>query len=227
MEATERLARVAVVDDEPAIRTLLERELRASGFDVRSAHDGLAGLELIRQWNPDLILLDVMMPKVDGISILPRYRAMTQAPILILSAKGGAEDKVLGLRTGADHYVAKPFEIPELVAHLRSALRRPVLDKPERLTYEDLTVDLRARSVARGERSIELTRREFDLLVTLAREPNRVFTKDQLISKVWGDESAVSTNAVEAYVSCLRNKIAVPEGRRFIATVRGVGYRFS
>lgn len=227
MEATEQRARVAVVDDEPAIRTLLERELSAFGFEVRGAQDGLAGLELIRLWAPDLILLDVMMPKIDGISILPRYRALTQAPILILSAKGGTDDKVLGLRTGADHYIAKPFEIPELVARMRSALRRPVLDKPEQLTCEDLTVDLRARSVRRGDRSIELTRREFDLLVTLAREPNRVFTKDQLISKVWGDETAVTTNAVEAYVSCLRNKIAAPDGRRLIATVRGVGYRFS
>jgi DNA-binding response OmpR family regulator len=226
MQASDGFARVAVVDDEPAIRTLLERELTAAGFDVRTAHDGLVGLELIRKWQPDVILLDVMMPKIDGISILPRYRAVTQAPILILSAKGGTDDKVLGLRNGADQYVAKPFEIPELVARLRSALRRPILDKPERLTHADLTVDLRARSVQRGDRAIELTRREFDLLVTLAREPHRVFTKDQLISRVWGDGAAVTTNAVEAYVSCLRNKIAVPDGERLIATVRGVGYRF-
>jgi DNA-binding response OmpR family regulator len=226
VEALERHPRVAVIDDEPAIRTLLERELGSCGFDVRTATDGIAGLELVREWEPDLILLDVMMPKVDGISILPRYRGVTQAPILILSAKGGTDDKVLGLRGGADHYIAKPFEIPELVARLRSALRRPILDKPEQVTHEDLTIDLRARTVARGDRSITLTRREFDLLVTFAREPNRVFTKDQLISRVWGDAAAVTTNAVEAYVSCLRNKIADPNGKRLIATVRGVGYRF-
>ncbi len=227
MEPMERTPRVAVVDDEPAIRALLERELKEAGFEVRSAPDGLTGLELIREWEPDVILLDVMMPKIDGISILPRYRAVTQAPICILSAKGGTDDRVLGLRCGADQYIPKPFEMPELVAQLRSALRRPILDRPERLIHADLTVDLRARSVQRGDRVIELTRREFDLLVTLAREPRRVFTKDQLISRIWGDGSSVTTNAVEAYVSCLRNKIGAPDAEPLIRTVRGVGYRFS
>jgi two-component system response regulator MprA len=219
-------ARVAVVDDEPAIRTLLERELRNAGFEVRSAHDGPAGLDLIREWKPHIILLDVMMPKIDGISILPRYRSATQAPILIVSAKGGTEDRVLGLQRGADQYIPKPFEMPELVARLRSALRRPVLDVPECLNHGDLTIDLRARSVTRGSRSIELTRREFDLLVTFAREPRRIFTKEQLILRVWGDEEAISLNSLETYVSYLRNKIADSDGAPFIATIRGIGYRF-
>ncbi len=217
-------ARVAVIDDEPAICSLLEYELTDAGFDVRSARDGLAGLALIKEWEPDLILLDVMMPKVDGIAILPRYRALTQAPIFILSAKGGTDDKVLGLERGADQYIAKPFEIPELVARLRSALRRPLLDKPEQLTYADLTIDLRARTVRRGRRDLSLTRREFDLLATLARQPRRVFTKDQLISMVWGEEAAVSPNAVETYISYLRSKIDTPQSEPLIATVRGTGY---
>jgi DNA-binding response OmpR family regulator len=227
MESMGQAPRVAVVDDEPAIRTLLESELSDAGFEVRSAHDGPAGLVLIREWEPHVILLDIMMPKIDGISILPRYRSVTQAPILIVSAKGGTEDRVRGLRCGADQYIPKPFEIPELLARVRSALRRPVLDKPERITYADLTVDLRARSVQRGNRTIELRRREFELLVTLAREPRRVFTKEQLIFGVWGDESAVTHSALEAHVSYLRNAIDGPGDEPFITTVRGVGYRFS
>ena len=227
MEPVGQTARVAVVDDEPAIRTLLERELRNAGFEVRSAPDGPAGLDLIREWEPHVILLDVMMPKIDGISILPRYRSATQAPILVVSAKGGTADRVLGLRSGADQYIPKPFEMPELIARLRSALRRPVLDKPERITHADLTIDLRARSVQRGDRTIELTRREFDLLVTLAREPRRVFTKDQLIFSVWGDEATVTQNALETYVSYIRSKIDSPGAEPLIATVRGVGYRFT
>ena len=227
MEAVGQTPRVAVVDDEPAIRALLERELNDAGFEVRSAQDGPAGLDLIREWQPHVILLDVMMPKIDGISILPRYRSVTQAPILILSAKDATEDRVLGLRCGADQYIPKPFEMPELVARLRSALRRPILDIPERLTHADLTIDLRARSVQRGDRAIELTRREFDLLVALAREPRRVFTKDQLIFSVWGDEATITQNALETYVSYVRSKIDSPGAEPLITTVRGIGYRFT
>ena len=218
------LPRIAVVDDEPGIRALLESELREAGFDVQTATDALSGLGLVRDWEPDLILLDVMMPKVDGISIIPRYRAMTQAPIFIVSAKGGTEDKVLGLERGADQYVAKPFEMPELVARIRSAMRRPILDNGETLAYHDLVIDLRAYTVTREGVSISLTRREFDLLVTLVRQPRRVFTREQLMDIVWGSEVAVSGNAVETYISYLRSKIDVPFPQPLIHTVRGVGY---
>jgi two-component system, OmpR family, response regulator MprA len=220
----ETCARVAVIDDEPAIRSLLENELAEAGFDVRGARDGLGGLELVRQWEPDLILLDVMMPKIDGISILPRFRSLTQAPIFIISAKGGTGDKVLGLERGADQYIAKPFEMPELVARVRSALRRPLLDKPELLTYGDLTIDLRTRSGHRGGREIALTTREFDLLAVFMRQPKRVFTKDQLITMVWGEQATVSPNAVETYISYLRNKIDFPGAEPLIVTIRGAGY---
>ncbi|HLI96346.1 MAG TPA: response regulator transcription factor [Candidatus Baltobacteraceae bacterium] len=177
---------------------------------MRGARDAPAGLELIREWDPQLILLDVVMPKIDGVSILPPYRALTQAPIFIISAKGGTDDKVAGLERGADQYLAKPFEIPELVARTRSALRRPLQDKPDELTYADLHIDLRERCVRRGRREIPLTR--------------RVFSKDQLISLVWGEDAAVSPNAVETYVSYLRSKIDVPDCDPLIATVRGAGY---
>ena len=224
MGRMEASARVAVIDDEPAIRTLLEYELGQAGFEVRTARDGLSGLDLLREWEPDLILLDVMMPKIDGISILPRYRSLTQAPIVIVSAKGGTDDKVTGLERGADQYIAKPFEIPELVARLRSALRRPLLDKPELLTVGELTIDLRTRTARRGGREITLTTREFDLLAAFMRQPRRVFTKDQLISIVWGEQATVSPNAVETYISYLRAKIATPQSDSLIATIRGAGY---
>ncbi len=218
------LPRITVVDDEPGIRALLESELRDAGFDVRSANDALEGLAVIREWEPDLILLDVMMPKVDGISIIPRYRALTQAPIFILSAKGGTEDKVLGLERGADQYIAKPFEMPELIARIRSAMRRPALDDGETLAYQDLVVDLRSYTVTREGKPIALTRREFDLLVTMVRQPRRVFTREQLMDFVWGSEVAVSGNAVETYISYLRSKVDAPYKNPLIHTVRGVGY---
>ena len=217
-------SRVAVVDDEPGIRSLLEFELHAAGFEVRSAADAMSGLTLIRDWEPDVILLDVMMPKIDGIAVLPRYRAVTRAPIFIVSAKGGTGDKVLGLERGADQYIAKPFEMPELIARIRSALRRPTLDDGERLAYRDIVVDLRSYTVTRERKPISLTRREFDLLVTLVRQPRRVFTREQLMDIVWGSEVAVSGNAIETYISYLRSKIDSPFKEQLIHTIRGVGY---
>jgi two-component system, OmpR family, response regulator MprA len=217
-------ARVAVIDDEEDIRSLLSSELEAAGFEVRTAADGLSGLEAVKSWDPSLILLDVMMPKVDGISLLPRLRSLTQAPIFVLSAKGETGDKVLGLERGADQYLAKPFETPELIARIRSALRRPQLDAPEILTQSDVEMDLRARRVRRGTRTVVLTMREFTLLEAFMRHPRRVFSKDDLINRVWGYDSEVSQNCVETYVSYLRAKINRPEEDPLIVTVRGIGY---
>jgi DNA-binding response OmpR family regulator len=216
--------RVAVIDDEPGIRTLLEIELSDAGFEVRSAPDGLSGLSLVREWTPDAILLDVMMPKIDGIALLPELRRVTQAPIFVVSAKGETNDKVRGLESGADQYIAKPFEIPELVARVRSALRRPRLETPEVIAFRDLSVDLQTRRVVRNGRAIDLTTREFDLLATFVREPRRVFTRDQLITMVWGDGSAVTGNAVETYVSYLRHKVDYGFPEQLLHTIRGVGY---
>jgi len=218
------IPRIAVIDDEPGIRTLLELELTEAGFAVRSAPDGPSGLVLVREWEPDAILLDVMMPRVDGIALLPELRRATQAPIFIVSAKGGTDDKVLGLDRGADHYIAKPFEIPELIARIRSALRRPRLESPEIVTFRDLSLDMHSRRVVRGGKSIALTTREFDLLAAFLREPRRVFTREQLISQVWGDHSSVTGNAVETYISYLRHKIDYGFPEQLLHTVRGVGY---
>jgi DNA-binding response OmpR family regulator len=218
-------ARIAVIDDEEDIRWLLACELEAAGFDVRSARDGLAGLEAIRDWEPSLILLDVMMPKIDGISILPRFRALTQAPIFILSAKGETGDKVLGLESGADQYLAKPFETPELIARIRSALRRPQLDEPQILTDGDLQMDRDRHIVRRGTRQVALTAREFALLETFMRKPRRVFSKDELIDRIWGINSEVTPNCVETYISYLRGKLSgTDQSKPLIVTIRGAGY---
>jgi DNA-binding response OmpR family regulator len=225
MHMDPRRPRVAVIDDEEDIRCLLASELEAAGFEVRSARDGPAGLEAIREWEPSLILLDVMMPKIDGISILPRFRALTQAPIFILSAKGETGDKVLGLERGADQYVAKPFETPELIARIRSALRRPQLDEPQALTDGDLQMDRERHIVWRGPHQVALTGREFALLETFMRRPRRVYSKEELIDLVWGINSEVSPNCVETYISYLRAKLN-PTGQSepLIVTIRGAGY---
>jgi DNA-binding response OmpR family regulator len=220
-----RGARIAVVDDEEDIRCLLTSELEWAGFEVKAARDGPAGLVLAREWQPALILLDVMMPKIDGISILPRFRALTQAPIFIISAKGETGDKVLGLERGADQYIAKPFETPELIARIRSALRRPQLDQPDVLTYSDVEMNRNRRTVTRNGRNVPLTTREFALLETFMREPQRVFSKDDLIDRVWGYDSEVSQNNVETFIRYLRIKLNAAENDDpLIATLRGAGY---
>ena len=215
--------RLAVIDDEPGIRTLLELELGHAGFDVRSAPDGASGFELVRDWHPDLVLLDVVMPRIDGISLLPLLRRQTQAPIVMLSARGRAQDKIAGLEGGADLYVSKPFEIPELIALLQTALRRPSLRDPGFLTFGDLTVNLHDRAVTRAGSNVDLTRREFDLLATLLREPRRVFTREELLDIVW-EERYVTTGVVDTYMSYLRSKVDTPFDYPIVHTVRGVGF---
>jgi len=166
----------------------------------------------------------VMLPKVDGISLLPMFRKLTEAPILMLSAKGETGDKVVGLQSGADDYVAKPFEMAELTARLETALRRPKLAQPQALRFSDLEINLETRVATRGQRRISLSAREYDLLVALVRNPNRVFSRDQLLDQVWGTERFVGPGAVETYISYLRAKIDHGFAKRLIHTHRGVGY---
>lgn len=194
------------------------------GYDVRSAPDGPAGLDVARGWNPELIILDVMLPKIDGVSLLPMFRRVTEAPILMLSAKAEVDDKVTGLARGADDYLGKPFEMSELLARVEAALRRPKLSAPQTLRYADLEVDLETRSVRRAGRGIDLSAREFDLLVTLLRHPLRVFSRDQLLDLVWGSERDVGYSAVETYISYLRSKVDQGFDSRLIQTHRGAGY---
>ncbi|MGC1381973.1 MAG: response regulator transcription factor [Candidatus Baltobacteraceae bacterium] len=216
-------ARIAVIDDEPNIRDLLALALGHSGFDVRCAADGAAGLALVEEWSPDLIVLDVMLPKASGFELLPLLRRITDVPIVMLSARGELEDKVEGLAHGADDYLSKPFEISELLAHVEAKLRRPHMETRSTLHYEGLTVDLDEHTVERDGRRLDLSPLEYDLLVTLLRRPRRVFTREELLDEVWGDAD-VGTGAVERYISYLRGKVDEGFDHPLIQTVRGAGY---
>src|SRR5580692_8880438 len=212
-------ARVAVIDDDRMVREMLELGLSREGYEVRTAMDGMAALELVKVFDPELIVLDIMMPKIDGVTLLPRLREITQAPIVMLTAKGGTEDKVRSLSSGADDYLVKPFVFEELIARLQAKLRRP------QLIEENV---LRWREAWRGKESLEFTQREFDLLEVFMREPRRVFSKDHLLEIVWGHDFEGGPNIVETYISYLRAKIdRAGEPGSFIRTVRGVGYGLS
>jgi DNA-binding response OmpR family regulator len=216
-------ARIAVIDDERHIRELLSLALGHRGYEVRCAADGAAGLTLVREWLPDLIVLDVMMPKASGIELLPELRRISDAPVVMLSARGEVEDKVEGLAHGADDYLSKPFEISELIAHVEAKLRRPHLETRSVLQYEGLTVDLEEHIVERNGRRLDLSPLEYDLLVTLLRRPRRVFTREELLDEVW-DDANVGTGAVERYISYLRGKVDEGFDQPLIQTIRGAGY---
>jgi DNA-binding response OmpR family regulator len=215
---------VLVIDDEPNVRDMLAIGLAQHGFSVRCAIDGPAALGMLREVRPEAILLDVMMPKVDGISLVPLIRHMTEAPILMISALTGAQEKISGLTAGADDYIAKPFDLGEVAARLRAQLRRPHLAKRDVIRYADVVMDIATRRVEVETGPVELTAREFDLLATLLREPGRVFTREQLLDRVWGRDAAVEPNVVETYVSYLRGKLGERGPRPLIRTIRRVGY---
>jgi DNA-binding response OmpR family regulator len=221
-------ARVAVVDDDRMIREMLELGLSREGFEVRTAADGLAALDVVRGFDPEIIILDIMMPKIDGLALLPRLREITQAPILMLTAKGAVEDKVASLSGGADDYMIKPFIFEELIARLQAKLRRPQLIEENVVRWRDVSINPDTREAWRGKEPIEFTQREFDLLSVFLREPRRVFSKDHLLELVWGHDFEGGPNIVETYISYLRAKVDRPgEVGSFIRTVRGVGYGLS
>lgn len=221
-------ARVAVIDDDRLVREMLELGLSREGFDVQTAADGFSALDLVRRFDPEVIVLDIMMPKIDGITLLPKLREITQAPIVMLTAKGETEDKVLSLASGADDYLVKPFIFEELIARLQAKLRRPQLIEEHVMRWRDVSMNPDTREVSRGKDRIELTQREFDLLAVFMREPRRVFSKDHLLEIVWGHDFEGGPNIVETYISYLRAKIDRPgEPGSFIRTVRGVGYGLS
>jgi DNA-binding response OmpR family regulator len=217
-------ARVLVVDDEDAIREMLEYGLQQAGFSVLTVPGGRHMLEAIPAWRPEVIVLDVMLPEIDGFTLLPSARRLTDAPIIMLSARTETAEKVAGLTRGADDYVGKPFEIEELIARLNSALRRPRIALGEVYRYADVTVDVRRRSVHRAQRRIHLSTREFDLLLTFVRNPDVVFTRSMLLDLVWGVDRDIVPNTVETYISYLRAKIDSGEPVKLIHTLRGVGY---
>lgn len=215
---------MAAIDDEDSVRGLLEVGLTQAGFEVQTAVDGADGLSLVRDWQPDCIVLDIMMPKIDGLALIPLLRRLTEMPIVMLTARGDVRDRIDGLKAGADDYLPKPFELDELVERIRTAIRRPNLRRVYALRVADLEVDLEARTVRRGDRWITLSMREFDLLATLARRPRRVFSRPELLDLVWGTDRDIAQATVETYISYLRAKVDGPGESKLIHTIRGVGY---
>jgi DNA-binding response OmpR family regulator len=219
-----RPATVLVIEDETQMRQVLDIGLTQRGFTVHAVADGPAGLRLLDCEEVDVILLDLMLPTIDGITLIPMLRRATEAPIVMLSARGDVDTKIAGLEAGADDYLAKPFDFNELAARLRSALRRPLLRDVTTISFADLQLDLARRTAQRDGAELRLSAREFDLLATLARTPQRVYTRRQLIDLVWGEERDVSPGTVESYISYLRAKVDRPAQRPLIHTIRGVGY---
>ena len=216
--------RVLAVDDEPAIRELLEYGLANQGFEVKAVADGRVATDAIREWAPEAILLDIGLPGIDGFSLIASLRRLTDVPILMLTARSTIPDKVSALTRGADDYIAKPFDLEELAARIRARLRRPRMETRDVVTYADLVIDVSQRKAARGGRSLELSTREFDLLLALARHPEQVFSRAQLLDLVWGIDRDVTPATVETYISYLRSKVDAPAAPRLIHTLRGVGY---
>ena len=218
---------VMVVDDDQDLAEMLGIVLTGAGIDVDLVSRGDEVLEVFRANPPDLVLLDVMLPGLNGIEVCRLIRAESMVPIVMLSAKGDAYDVVKGLEAGADDYMVKPFKHPsELVARIRTRLRRSSAGLSGQITLADLAIDLVAHQVTRGGKAIALTRLEFDLLVALAKEPGRVFTRDALLSEVWGYRHSSDTRLVNVHVQRLRAKVEHdPENPEIVVTVRGVGYK--
>jgi two-component system response regulator MprA len=217
---------VLVVDDEPAVRDALQRALRAEGYRVSTAADGRQALERVAQDHPDLVVLDILMPVMDGLQVCRALReAGDRTPTLVLTARDSVSDRVEGLDAGADDYLVKPFALDELLARMRALLRRSTPSAGERpLRFEDLQLDPVSRDVRRGERAIELTRTEFLLLELFLLNPKRVLTREIIFDRVWGYDFGPSSNALEVYVGYLRRKTEAEGEARLIHTVRGVGY---
>jgi two-component system response regulator MtrA len=223
-------AHILLVEDDPSIREVTALGLRAAGFTVSTAADGAEGLERWRAGAPDLVLLDVMLPRMDGLEVCRAIRREATTPIVMLTARADTIDVVVGLESGADDYVRKPFEMPELVARVRAALRRRVHDADAAteavLRLGPLRIDTGGRTVERDGAEVALTRTEFDLLAELARRPGQVFTRDQLLDRVWGYDYLGDSRLVDVAIGRLRAKVeADPADPELVLTVRGAGYK--
>lgn len=219
------MERIVVIDDDQAVTSVLRRGLTLEGFAVATAEDGEHGLELIREQAPDLVILDVMMPGLDGLSVLERLRAAeARLPVLLLTAKDAPADQVRGLDAGADDYVVKPFTFEVLLARVRTQLRRQRADQPHLLRFSDLFADLETHVVRRGERDMTLTALEFRVLVAFLQHPRQVLSKEQLLERIWGYDFGGNGNVVEVYVKQLRQKLEAEGEPRLLHTLRNVGY---
>ncbi|KAM3112400.1 response regulator transcription factor [Phormidesmis sp. 146-33] len=223
-------AHILVVEDEVKLARFVELELTSEGYRVSVAHDGMSGLTIARESNPDLAILDWMLPGLTGVELCRRLRATgSKVPVILLTARDEVGDRVTGLNAGADDYVVKPFSIEELLARIRAHLRRTQESDGDLLQFEDLRLNRRTREVFRGQtevltRAIELTAKEFDLLEYLLTHPRQVFTRDQILQHVWGYDFMGDSNIIEVYVRYLRLKLEEKGEKRLVHTVRGVGY---
>jgi two-component system response regulator MprA len=216
--------RILVVEDERAMREMLVLALEREGYRVQALATGTGLTGLAKDDDVALVLLDIGLPGIDGISLVPLVRAVTEAPIMMLTARTETRDKVRALDAGADHYVTKPIDLDELLSRISAALRRPAIAGRELLSFAGVTLDVRARDVRHGDRRIELTPREYALLEALMRTPGRAFSKDELLERVWGVEHEGDSGIVDRYVSYLRTKLEAAGEPRLIQTLRGVGY---
>ncbi len=233
--STRRTVRILLVEDEPSIAGFVRRGLHFEGYEVDVVADGPGALRILRDTPPDLLVLDVMVPGVDGLEIARRVRASEAAerlpaiPILMLTARDAIADRVTGLRAGADDYLVKPFDFEELLARIEALLRRATAaaqqpSSRESLEFADLVVDLRGRTVRRGGRDIHLTAREFDLLTLFLRHPEQVLSRATIMARIWGDDFFGDSNVLEVFVANLRRALEAGGESRLLQTVRGVGY---
>ena len=224
------MSRILIVEDEENLARFVELELKHEGYETQVSYDGREALELALNEDWNAILLDLMLPGLNGLEVCRRIRQVKTTPIIMMTARDSVIDRVSGLDHGADDYIVKPFAIEELLARLRAVLRRVDVEdegragKATTVTYKDLTIEKENRIVRRGDEVIELTKREYELLLTLMENVNVVLAREDLLKKVWGYESKIETNVVDVYIRYLRNKIDRPGEDSYIQTVRGTGY---
>jgi DNA-binding response OmpR family regulator len=231
---SDRSARILLVDDEQSIQTLLSYPLRKEGYDVVQATDGRQALDRFEEGTFDLVVLDLMLPKVDGLEVCRQLRSRSAVPIIMLTAKSDEIDKVVGLELGADDYITKPFSLREFSSRIKAALRRAEMSRAAELSQDeapldvrDLRIDFSKRSVRVRSREVELTFVEFEILSALARAPGRVFTRDMLLARIWGDSAYRDPRTIDVHIRHLREKIERDaKDPEYLFTVRGVGYRF-
>ena len=224
------MSRILIIEDEKNLARFVELELKHEGYDIQVEYNGRKGLDAALAEDFDAILLDLMLPELNGLEVCRRVREVKNTPIIMVTARDSVIDRVSGLDHGADDYIVKPFAIEELLARLRALLRRIDLESEQQstkqttVTYKDLTIEKENLVVKRGDEVINLTKREYELLLTLMENINVVLARDVLLNKVWGYESEVETNVVDVYIRYLRNKIDRPGEKSYIQTVRGTGY---
>jgi two-component system response regulator MprA len=215
--------RILVVDDSPDILSIVQRGLQRRGYEVVACSDGESAMRAFGREIPDLVILDLLLPDADGIDLCYQMQELAEVPVIMLTSRDAVSDRVEGLRAGADDYVVKPFAMEELAARIEAVLRRRPAS-PARITYEDLVVDVEGHQVLRGGQVIPVTPKEFTLLELMARKPNRVFTREMLMSILWPSSEVVDDNLLDAHATNLRQKLEAHGGRRLIQTVRGIGF---